>query len=337
LAGRDCDARRHGAFWLHEAEIMSSTSALPRRALLVLGMHRSGTSALTRVLSLHGLVLPNLLMKVHPENPKGFWEAPEIARFNDRLLKRLGTGWDSPTPPDVESLTGPEREALELEALALLEKLLPDGGDFVLKDPRLCRLLGLWLPALTRFGAAPVGILAVRHPLEVAASLAARDDMARPLALRLWLSHLLAAEEATRGLPRQVVHYDDLVRNWRRATRQMRLALGLPAPDVAAIEAFLEAPLRHAQSYTDTLLRDPTVPAAIKRVYAELRRAPFESGLDPEPFDRARQDLSALEEAEAHREPPGSAPLAEPRPWPACSATQRAARQGAASMGKDTA
>jgi hypothetical protein len=268
----------------------------PRRAFIVLGMHRSGTSALTRLLALHGLQLPARIMPPLPENERGFWEAPEVARLNDRLLALHGLAWNNPAPLNREALTGRPRRAAVEEITALLATLFPGQADFVLKDPRMCRLLGLWLPALRNFGAEPVAIFAVRHPLEVAASLATRNDMARPQALLLWLAHVLEAERATRGLPRQVVHYDDLLRNWVGATRGLRQGFGLGPPDKAAIADFLSPGLRHAQSYMEGLLRDPAVPAAVKRVYAELRRAPFESGLDPMPFDQARRDLAALQE-----------------------------------------
>ena len=254
-----------------------------RDAVLVLGMHRSGTSALTRVLALHGLALPNRLMDPKPENPRGFWEAPEIAAFNDCLLAGLGRGWDDPRAMPADPAAPNSIE----EASALLGRTLPPGGGFVLKDPRLCRLLPVWLPALKAHGATPRIVLAVRNPLEVAASLATRDAIAFPVAMALWLAHVLDAERGTRGLPRIVVHYDDLLRDWRGAIAPVRRAFALGPPQESDIEDFLTASLRHAQSYTDTVLRHPDVPIAIKRVYAELRRAPVASDLDPEIFDRA--------------------------------------------------
>jgi len=254
-----------------------------RNAILVLGMHRSGTSALTRVLALHGLALPNTLMDAKPENPKGFWEAPEIAAFNDRLLASLGRSWDDPRAMPAE----PPAPQIVEEARALLDHTLPSSGNFVLKDPRLCRLLPVWLPALGAFGATPLVVLAVRNPLEVAASLATRNAMAFPVAMDLWLAHVLDAERGTRGLPRIVVHFDDLLRNWRAAIAPGRHAFGLGPPLDTDIDDFLTASLRHEQSYTDSVLRHAEVPLAIKRVYAELRRSPVAASLDPEPFDRA--------------------------------------------------
>ncbi|WP_439595222.1 sulfotransferase family protein [Falsiroseomonas sp.] len=265
----------------------ASPSASPeaRPAVLVLGMHRSGTSALTRVLSLHGLSLPARVMNPARDNPRGFWESAEVAALNDRILAAAGSRYDDPHPLPEGLLPEPAREEFIAEALAMLATEFPGTAPFVLKDPRICRLLAVWLPALSRFGAAPLALLPVRNPLEVARSLEVREAMPKRQALGLWLSHVLAAERDSRGLPRAVLHYDDLLRDWRGLLAH----LGVPVRRERALEtiAFLTPALRHHEAETETLLRDPEVPAAVKRVYAELRRAPAETGLDPEPFDAA--------------------------------------------------
>ena len=256
-----------------------------RHAVLVLGMHRSGTSALTRLLSLHGLALPADLLPGRADNPLGFFESAATVALNDRLLAAAGSGWDDPRPLPDPPLPPAELAPFIAEAVALLHAQWPGPAAFILKDPRCCRLLALWLPALERLGARPVAVLAVRNPVEVARSLAARDAMPRRDALRLWLAHVVAAERGTRGLARAVVHYDDLVRDWRAVLGGLGLVTD---PDRAAMaDAFLTGALRHHEADTDAVLRDPAVPAPVKRVHAELRRAPAESGLDQAVFDAA--------------------------------------------------
>ncbi|MBU8537757.1 sulfotransferase family protein [Falsiroseomonas tokyonensis] len=248
-------------------------------------MHRSGTSALTRVLSLHGLSLPARVMKPARDNPRGFWESAEVAALDDRILAAAGSRYDDPRPLPPGLLPPDALEPFVAEAVELLATEFPGPEPFVLKDPRICRLLPVWLPALARFGATPLALLPVRNPLEVARSLEVREKMPKPRALALWLSHVLAAEAGSRDLPRTVLHYDDLLRDWRGCLAH----LGMPVRRETALEtvAFLTPALRHHEAGTETLLRDPDVPAAVKRVYAELRRAPAETGLDPEPFDAA--------------------------------------------------
>ena len=106
----------------------------------------------------------------------------------------------------------------------------------MLKDPRICRFVPLWRAVLGRLGVAPKVVVPLRHPLEVAGSLARRDGMPEDEALLLWLRHCLEAEAATRGLPRSFLRYDDLVADWRPAVDRLahglspRLAESRPTP-----------------------------------------------------------------------------------------------------------
>ncbi len=262
-------------------------------------MHRSGTSALTRVLSLHGLAPPAQEMPPAKDNPRGFWEPPAVQLFNDRLLERLGRSWDDPRPPRLEELRASERAALEEEALATLATEFPGDAPFVLKEPRMPRLLPFWLPVLARFGAAPRVVMPVRNPLEVAASLHRRNGIAEEDALLLWLDHVLPAERHTRHLPRCVVAYDDLVENWRVAVAP---ALALLPPGLAtepppgAVEAFLEPGLRHHALGIDAVLRHKTLWRPVKRAYAALRGAPGEPP-DSVALDLCTAELAARREA----------------------------------------
>jgi hypothetical protein len=265
-------------------------AAAPRPALLVLGMHRSGTSALTRVLALHGIGLPAEEMPAAPDNPLGFWEPPGVQRFDDRLLARLDRAWDDPRPVPLEDLPPTERAAFEEEALAILAAEFPGAAPFVLKEPRMARLLPFWRPVLARAGVAPRAVLPVRNPLEIMESLARRNEVPSETALLLWLGHVLAAERETRDLPRVVLAYDDLLADWRGAVAPaLALLPGGFAPDAAAIEAFLRPAMRHHAETTDALLRHPRIWRVVKRAFAALRVAPGE------PPDAPALDLCAAE------------------------------------------
>ena len=71
---------------------------MERKAIVVLGMHRSGTSALSRLLTFHGFSQPNDLMPPKKDNPKGFWESVGCQILNDTILASLGGAWDDPGP-----------------------------------------------------------------------------------------------------------------------------------------------------------------------------------------------------------------------------------------------
>jgi len=155
--------------------------------VLVLGMHRSGTSALTRVLNLLGLDAGReVLMGASESNPTGHWEVERLTSFNDRLLGELGGRWNAPPQTAAEVLAvladGPlGDEAADLHAAAFA------GPTWVWKDPRLCLLFPFWQDVLCRDDApGPHVVVSQRDPREVAASLEARDGMTRAYGLALW-------------------------------------------------------------------------------------------------------------------------------------------------------
>lgn len=233
---------------------------MPRQALIVLGMHRSGTSALTRVLSLLGATPPKDLMPSSEDNPSGYWESRKITQFNNRLLQSAGLRWDSDAPLDAEWLCDEAARADHYkEARALLAEDFDDTPLFILKDPRLCRLFPFWEKVLASEGIDTRVVLCLRDPREVAASLAARFDNSslRPAAIPahsraylLWLRHILEAERSTRHLPRIAVNYADLVSDWRAALHKLpslSTELALPKPEDSksqAINFFLNRNLR---------------------------------------------------------------------------------------------
>lgn len=184
---------------------------MQRHLLVVLGMHRSGTSALTGALAKCGAVPGAHLMPPTDDNPAGYWECAPVVRLNDELLKRLGARWDSVValPADWTSL--PAVESLRGEATSIVAAEFGDAHFAVLKDPRLCRLLPFWRDTFTEAGFALSAALMVRRPMEVAASLARRDQFAPEKSLALWYAHLIDAERDSRGLSRTVVAYDTLL------------------------------------------------------------------------------------------------------------------------------
>ncbi len=221
-------------------------------AVIVLGMHRSGTSALAGTLHHLGVDFGSRLMPGSPDNPRGYWEHHEVVRVNQRLMADLGYAWH-----DIRSLSaGFEKSELALRARRELSAILVRDFSGVspwgLKDPRLCRLLPLWMTLLAELGVKPRFILALRHPVDVAASLGARDRLSATRASVLWLRHVLDAERSTRGHPRTIVHYEQLVgrRGWRDVTSQISCEIGLfwpaagPSAD-RAIDAFIAPELRH--------------------------------------------------------------------------------------------
>jgi glycosyltransferase involved in cell wall biosynthesis len=255
-----------------------------RRAILVLGMHRSGTSALTRIIGHLGASLPLDPMPETADNPCGYWESRSIARFNNRLLESAGTRWNDDAPLCDAWFADPARAADEAEAAALLAAAFGDATLLVFKDPRVCRLLPFWSNVLARVSIEPYALLAVRDPLEVARSLQARlgDASFRPAAvaavergLLLWLRYVLDAEARSRGMRRSVIDYADLIADWRSAVRG--LVEGVPLPTITfegatAIDGFLSPGLRRQRGPVADAIGATGI-EALRRIGADVVRA----------------------------------------------------------------
>jgi hypothetical protein len=195
------------------------------RGIVVLGMHRSGTSALSGILQLLGFDLGADLMGPNEFNPTGYWENQEVVRLNERILSHLGTSWSDvfmlPYRLDRTDL----REVFEGEAKSLLQEAFSGKRPWVLKDPRLSMLIDFWLPYL---GERDISIIhVVRHPVDVANSLARRDGFPRERSLLLWFLQNLNAEFFTRGLNRCFINYEDYIGDWRGSLGNAFAQLGL--------------------------------------------------------------------------------------------------------------
>ena len=195
-------------------------SAKDRRVVLVLGMHRSGTSALAGALHALGFGLPDNLLPPAPDNPGGYFESKTLTRLNEEILVAAGTSWHDPSPIPPEWFESAAALAFRERAAALVEKALAASPMIVLKDPRLCRLLPFWRACLTELEVAFGAVLILRDPREVARSLQLRvlNELTRPggplsiaRAHWLWLRYVLEAEHGSRDLPRALLTYEMLL------------------------------------------------------------------------------------------------------------------------------
>jgi glycosyltransferase involved in cell wall biosynthesis len=218
--------------------------------LLILGMHRSGTSALARVASLMGAELPKTLIPANPSNESGHWEPERLVDVHDRLLTQVGSFWDDCRAVDLAKLPPETLSAIRRLIGGLLQEEYAEAPLFVLKDPRICRLVPFYVEIFEQRGITPLPVLTVRNPIAVAESLAKRNGMTEDYSALLWLRHVIEAEHATRNMPRRIVSYEDLLSDWHDVVQNISDGLGLGwenfAPETAdAITAFLRPELRH--------------------------------------------------------------------------------------------
>lgn len=234
----------------HEDEHLDERVGTRPDLVLVLGMHRSGTSALTGALGLCGGTLPGDLMPAGKDNMKGFFESTRIVKFHDKLLGAFGSRWDDPLPvrPALFDTTEAADASLELANLLSLE--FNAHAPLVVKDPRMCKLLPVWVEALDLLGWRFVAVLPLRHPLEVTASLQRRNALDEYHGLAMWMHHTLLAERATREMPRALVLYDDLLRDGPGTIEKISEALGIRGWGASSdtddqVGQFLSTDLRH--------------------------------------------------------------------------------------------
>ncbi len=266
--------------------------------IVVLGMHRSGTSALARVLGLMGCHVgrDDELAPADESNPKGYWERKDMWALNERALAALGASWHDVGGFDVERLAGVEREAWLAEARDVVAAL-DAHRPWAAKDPRTCVTFPLWKQVLAR----PVCVLVQRDPLAVARSLQKRDGFSLAAGLALWERYTRDALRHSAGLPRALVRYEALCED-ARATLLRLLgdlqAAGLPpgalsVPADEELRAFLDPALR----------RQSAAPGEVLAHLNPEQRLLFEGLLGPQPLAQvepgalsaaARDTLDAL-------------------------------------------
>lgn len=222
-----------------------------QNCLIVLGMHRSGTSAMARVVNLLGADIGNNLIPSARDNARGFWEHREIVETHEQLFDFLGKPWIcflSPLPDGwwLDDAITPFRQRL----VEIVRRDFCLSPIWVLKDPRLCRFIPLWHLIFEELNCAPFFIHIFRNPLEVAASLQERDGLTQTISLLLWLQHVLESEKATRGDIRTFISYDGLLKDWRTAIKKVSMDLKCQWPrDIeeaaADIDLFLSPKLKH--------------------------------------------------------------------------------------------
>ena len=235
-------------------------------AILVAGMHRSGTSALSRSLNLVGCDLPKTLMKPVPgNNETGFWESQPVWDMNMHLLRSTGSDWKDWRPFDSGWYASPKAGSFREQAQALLHQEFGDSRLFVLKDPVLCRLLPFWIEVLETFGAEPRVVLPIRNPLDVAASLKQRDGIGASCGYLIWLRHVLEAESGSRNLRRAYLRYETFLSEPHAVMDRLGRDLDVSWPMRASvhahaeIERFLSPELHHHQSDDAAFLTNPVL------------------------------------------------------------------------------
>lgn len=264
----------------------------------VVGMHRSGTSALTEALARAGLELSNAdrLLGPSDSNPRGHFEDADLVRVDDWLLGQHDASWDDPW-----GILGAVVDQDEVLHMAHEWDSMAASGRFLIKDPRLCLTLPWWRRVWPEDSAV---VVIVRDPCQVADSLARRNAIPEVLGELLWYAYVSSTIRATRTMRVEWVEHGALMADPQgqvdRVIRGLDLDPGAGSRAAAAIDPGL--------AFTGSA-REAVVPL-VRDLWAQASRVAREGGQwtgpDPQPLpveyvDLARVATHALHRAEVAR------------------------------------
>jgi hypothetical protein len=249
-----------------------------RQAILVLGMHRSGTSALSGVACALGASPPASPLPANFANPSGYWESWPLVQAHDELLASADSSWDDWRELDPRWYVSDAAQRSRVRLQETIGSEYDQKPLFVVKDPRICRFLPFFLSVLKEMSVAPVALFPIRNPLEVAFSLRRRDGFSISKSVALWLRHVLDAEYHSRRIPRYFISYENLLKDWRLEMGRASDALGVkwpidPGNSATSVEKFLTAELRHERTEAAGFEKHPDLLFLAAETFHLLREA----------------------------------------------------------------
>ncbi|MEE9425926.1 MAG: hypothetical protein V3V18_13275 [Methylococcales bacterium] len=245
-----------------------------QRVIAVLGMHRSGTSAISRAMRVFGIELgERLIPPIKDNNSKGFWEDFDILAINIEILNQLEWSWYHLGPINAGHVDFLRKKGILSRAAKVLEQKVGDAPVFGFKDPRVAKLLPFWHVVFEQCKFNVSYIITVRHPLSVAMSLTKRDDLDQTSAYLLWLGHVIPSLSSTANSSRVLVDFDRLIEQPDRELNRIATQLNLTVNSRELHEyksEFLDKGLQHTVYCTKELDLDNQCPQLVREVYTTL-------------------------------------------------------------------
>ena len=266
-----------------------SLSTATRQAILILGMHRSGTSALAGAATAMGAASPKTLLPASAANPRGYFESEPLVVAHADLLAAAGSSWHDWRQIDPRWMLSQASRRHRSRLTALLSDEFGEAPLFVVKDPRICRFVPMMSSVLAEMGVVPVAFLVMRNPLEVAHSLQRREGFAPAKCLLLWLRHVLDAEYHSRQMRRCFLLYPNFLVDGRAHLGRAAGATGIVWPAQARsdvpLEQFLTMDLYHERSTLDEFRAHAEIGSLVRDTY-ELLLDIVAKGESPALLDR---------------------------------------------------
>lgn len=246
-----------------------------KKCIAVIGMHRSGTSVVTKALEVLGVNLGQNLIPVANDNQNGFWEDKSIVDLNDRLLALAGMTWFSVSEYPFALLDSEQGRSLEKEALDIISRRIDAYPLWAFKDPRCGRLLPFWQKVFMRLNVALSYLVVLRNPLDIAASLEKRNDFKLAMSQHLWLVHTFQNLKLLKNKEVCFVSFDDFLNEPEKHLQRFSLCFNLPIDNLCMAsftEEFINHGLRHSHSTLEDLASLPGVFPFVQKLYTILSK-----------------------------------------------------------------
>ena len=265
-----------------------------KKLIVVIGMHRSGTSAITKSLECAGVDLGNKLMPPGPnENDLGFFEDIDIVQFNENLLKECGKNWYDTQKIDYFDTERLIRNGYLLQGIELLRNKIHASNYFGFKDPRTAALLPFWEQIFATFEFEVFFLLATRNPLSIVRSLQQRNEFEPEQGYYLWINYILQSLSFLKNKNFISVNYDKLLADPHTQVMRIASLIGNNI-DYNLLEQyckqFLRTNLRHWAYNENDLMVDSNRPPKVLEIYQYLRQ--FEDNN----FNSTQLDKSIIED-----------------------------------------
>ncbi len=271
-----------------------------RECVLILGMHRSGSSLMSGVMGKLGCTHARNLMPANFANEKGYFESLPIVTLNDRLLTSAESSWRDWQPLDTDFFSAPCTLKFQTDAVTALNAEFGDAQLFVVKDPRMNRLMPFWHQVFAAKQISTSVVFMHRNPLEIASSIEARDGLPHEYALLLWLANVLDAEHATRTNKRVFISYSQLIDDWKSAVQTITEKLDNIWPQMtpeieAEIDNLVTPSLKHHTADPQTVLDSEDMSQDIQAAFGIFQSwcDDGENASDHKILDRLRERVLA--------------------------------------------
>ncbi|RYG15247.1 MAG: glycosyl transferase, partial [Chitinophagaceae bacterium] len=241
-----------------------------KKLIVVLGMHRSGTSTVMNALSCMGVSLGDELLPPGIDNPKGFFEDKSFNALNIEMLDKIGQYWFSLSLVTDEHVDYLISLGYLEKAIDLLNKKIEGSAIFGFKDPRVSKLLKFWKIVFSRVNCEVEYVLCLRHPLSVANSLLKRNKTPIVKGYWLWLSYNLSVIAELERDRFFALDYDELMERPTEKINELANYLNLAVNEDLEKEftkVFLDSNLRHTLFDQSALENDDQCPAVLLDAY----------------------------------------------------------------------